>query len=179
MNAASSAGSEQGELLGRLGGALAGCGELGRLPWLPRLRRAWFLRRCERLWRGWFLCRRERLRGPLGSARLWGAGGAVNLATRRGRGARPADAVLVGELADLAGDPVLVGLRGVGAAAVQVKVPVDKLRMLRPQPGEEPLARARSQVQHDGRDVRGAGRRDLLDRLVQLGGGVGQARHYR
>jgi hypothetical protein len=54
--------------------------------------------------------------------------------------------MLVGELADLARDPVLIGLRGVGAVAVQVQVPVDQLRVLGAEPGEEPLARARAQV---------------------------------
>ena len=86
-------------------------------------------------------------------------------------GPGPADAVFLRELADLAGDPVLVGLGGVGAVAVQVQVRLDQPGMLSPQPAEEPLPGARAQVQHDGHDVPGAGRGDLPDRLVELGRG--------
>ena len=51
--------------------------------------------------------------------------------------------------------------------------------MLGSQPGEEPLPGTRPQVQDDGHDVMGAGRRDLPDGVVELGGGVGQERDHR
>src|SRR6185437_1318517 len=58
-----------------------------------------------------------------------------------------ADAVPSGQLADLARDAVLVGLRGVGAPPVQVEIPADEPGVLLAQPAEEPLARARAQMQ--------------------------------
>ena len=97
--------SEQGELLGGLG-AWCPCG----------MRRA---RRLTAAGEPRFPGRREGLRGPLGSVRIRRPGSAENLVPGRGGAARAADAMLVGELADLARDPVLIGLRGVGAVAVR------------------------------------------------------------
>src|SRR5579859_7201601 len=67
-----------------------------------------------------------------------------------GAGPGPADAVLVGELTDLPGDPGLVRLRGVGAVAVQVEVAAHQAGMMGAQPAEVPFPGTRAQVQHDG-----------------------------
>src|SRR6266566_2522455 len=89
--------SEQGELLGGCGGAPARSGDLRGL---------------------WRLLGAKCLGAGHGS---WAVGGGRS--PGQGAGARPADAVFFRELADLAGDPVLVGLRGVGATAIQFQVP--------------------------------------------------------
>ena len=87
---------------------------------------------------------------------IWPAAGRLAVADRGRRVPavteampRPADAEFSGQLADLAGDPVLVGLGSVGAPAVQLLVPADQAGVVGAQPTEEPLPGAGPQVQHD------------------------------
>src|ERR1700728_1425830 len=85
------------------------------------------LRRCgEEPSRCGYLGRRGGLRGPRthGGGLPWSQGAVTEA------GLRPPDAVFFRELADLAGDPGLVGLGSVGTAAVKLQVAVDQLGML-------------------------------------------------
>src|ERR1700733_4487868 len=68
--------------------------------------------------------------------------------------AATADAVPLGEFADLGRDPRLVVLARVGAAPVQLGVPGGQGRVRLAEPAQEPLAGARPQVQPDRGDVR-------------------------
>src|SRR5438105_1087891 len=71
---------------------------------------------------------------------------------RPGR-AGPADAVLAGELADLAGELLLVAARRVSPGPVEGTVGRHQAGMMLAEPAVEPFPGPRPQVQHDRGDV--------------------------
>src|SRR5580693_10748283 len=78
------------------------------------------------------------------------------------------DAIPLREVADLGRDPRPVLLAGVRAASVQLGVAGHQRRVRLPEPAQEPLARARPQVQHDRGDVRRARGGRLPDGRLEL-----------